>query len=44
MFALILDPCFKSLSVVENYVGRGNVIHLDVEYDARGHSSSNDGL
>jgi hypothetical protein len=44
MFALILDPCFKSLWVVENYLGRGNVIHLVVEYEARGYSPSNGGL
>jgi hypothetical protein len=44
MFALILDPCFKSLWVVENYVGHGNIIHLVVEYDVRGCSPSNDGL
>jgi hypothetical protein len=44
MFALILNQCFKSLWVVENYVGCGNVIHLVVEYDARGHSPFNDGI
>ncbi len=30
--------------VVEDYVGRGNVIHLVVEYDVRGHSPSNGGF
>jgi hypothetical protein len=33
MLALMLDPCYKSLWVVENYVGHGNVIHLAFEYD-----------
>jgi hypothetical protein len=44
MFALILDPYFKSLWVAKNYVGCGNVIHLVVEYDARGRSPSNGDL
>ncbi len=35
MFALMFDPCFKSLWVLKNYVGRGNVIHLVIEYDAK---------
>ncbi len=35
MFALMFDPHFKSLWVLENYVGRGNVIHLVIEYDAK---------
>jgi hypothetical protein len=35
MLALMLDPCFKTLQVVENYVGRENVIHLLVEYDVK---------
>ncbi len=35
MFALMFDPCFKSLRVLQNYVGRGNVIHLVIEYDAK---------
>ncbi len=30
----MLDPRFKSLRVVENYVGRGACIHLIAEYDA----------
>jgi hypothetical protein len=33
MLALMLDPRFKSLKVVENYVGCGACIHLVVEYD-----------
>ncbi len=35
MLALMLDPCFKSLWVVESFVGHGNVIHLVVEYDVK---------
>jgi hypothetical protein len=35
MFALVFDPCFKSLWVLENYVGMGNVICLVIEYDAK---------
>jgi hypothetical protein len=31
MFAFMLDPRFKSLKVVEKYVGRGTCIHLVVE-------------
>jgi hypothetical protein len=31
MFALVLDPRFKSLKVVENYVGREACILLVVE-------------
>jgi hypothetical protein len=34
MLAIILDPCFKSLKVVENYVGWGACICLACEYDA----------
>jgi hypothetical protein len=34
MVALMLDPRFKSLRVVENYVGRGACIRLVVIYDA----------
>jgi len=34
MLTLMLDPRFKSLRVVENYVGHGNCICLIVEYDA----------
>jgi hypothetical protein len=33
MVALMLDPQFKSLRVVENYVGCGACICFDVEYD-----------
>jgi hypothetical protein len=33
MFALMLDPRFKSLRVVENYVERGACICLAAEYD-----------
>jgi hypothetical protein len=29
----MLDPYFKSLQVVENYVGCKNVVHVVVEYD-----------
>jgi hypothetical protein len=35
MLALTFDPRFNSLWVLENYVGRGNVIHLVIEYDAK---------
>jgi hypothetical protein len=35
MLALMLDPCFKSLWVVENYVGHKNAIHLTIEYDMK---------
>jgi hypothetical protein len=28
MLAFMLDPYFKSLQVVQNFVGCGNVIHL----------------
>jgi hypothetical protein len=34
MLALMLDPRFKSLRVVENYVGCGTCIHLTPKYDA----------
>jgi hypothetical protein len=33
MLTLVLDPRFKSLKVVENYVGRGACIWLVTEYD-----------
>ncbi len=33
MFALMLDPYYKSLRAVENYVKHGNVICLVFEYD-----------
>jgi hypothetical protein len=32
MLTLMLDPCYKSLFVVENYVGHGNAIHLAFKY------------
>ncbi len=35
VLALMLDPCYKSLWVVENYVGCGNAIHLACEYDMK---------
>jgi hypothetical protein len=35
MLALMLDPHFKSLWVVENFVGHGNVIHLITKYDVK---------
>jgi len=34
MLALMFDPRFKSLRVVENYLGRGAYIYLIAEYDA----------
>jgi hypothetical protein len=33
MLVLMLDPRFRSLKVVENYVGRGACICLVAEYD-----------
>jgi len=33
MLALMLDPCYKCLWVVENYVRCGNVIQFASEYD-----------
>jgi len=35
MLAVMLDPCFKSLSVVESFVGCGNAICLAIEYDMK---------
>jgi len=35
MFAIMLDPWFKHLHVVENYVGQRNVIYLAFEYDVK---------
>ncbi len=35
MFALMFDPRFKFLQVLENYVGWGNVICLATKYDAK---------
>jgi hypothetical protein len=36
MFAIMFDPCFKFLQLVENYVEHGDwdCIHLAFEYDA----------
>ncbi len=34
MFTLMLDPRFKYLKVVENYVGHGACICLATKYDA----------
>jgi hypothetical protein len=31
----MFDPRYKSLQVVENYVGCGNAIHLAREYDMK---------
>jgi hypothetical protein len=39
MIPIMLDPCFKSLQVVENYVGHGKVIHLAFKYDAKNNDS-----
>ncbi len=35
MVAIMLDPHFKALCIVENLVGRGNVIQLAFEYDVK---------
>jgi len=35
MLALMLEPCFKSLRVVESFVGHGNVIRITIEYDVK---------
>lgn len=35
MFAIMLDPHFKSLQVVKNYEGRGETIRFASEYDAK---------
>ncbi len=35
MFAIMLDPCFKTLRIVKNYVGHGVVIHFVSKYDAK---------
>jgi hypothetical protein len=34
MMAIMLDPCFKSLCVVENLLECGNAIWLATKYDA----------
>jgi hypothetical protein len=35
MLTIMLDPCFKSLQVFQNYVGYWNVIRLVIEYDVK---------
>jgi hypothetical protein len=35
MLAIMLDPRFKSLQIVENFVGLGATIHLAFEYDTK---------
>jgi hypothetical protein len=35
MLALMLDPCFKSLWVVESFVGCSNAIRLATKYDMK---------
>jgi hypothetical protein len=35
MLAFMLDPCYRSLEVVENYVGCGNAFHVACEYDMK---------
>ncbi len=35
MLALMLDPCFTSLRVVESFVGCSNAIHLATKYDMK---------
>jgi hypothetical protein len=35
MLAQMLNPCFKSLRVVENYVRHKNAMHFIVEYDVK---------
>jgi hypothetical protein len=35
MLALLLDPHFKSLQVVESFVGCGNAICLAIEFDVK---------
>jgi hypothetical protein len=31
----MLDPCFKSLWIVQIYVGGGNAIHFAIRYDVK---------
>jgi hypothetical protein len=31
----MLDICFKSLWIVQTYVGRGNAIHFAIKYDVK---------
>ncbi len=35
ILAIMFDPRFKFLQILENYVGWGNVIHLDPKYGAK---------
>ncbi len=35
MLALLLDPCFKSLHVVESFARCGNAIFLAIEFDVK---------
>jgi hypothetical protein len=35
MMAIMLDPCFKTLHIVENLVGHENVILLTSKYDIK---------
>jgi hypothetical protein len=35
MMAIMLDPHFKSLSIVKDLLGHGNAIRLAIEYDAK---------
>jgi hypothetical protein len=35
MFALMLDPWFKSLDIFKTFVGSANVIHMVAEYDTK---------
>jgi hypothetical protein len=35
MFAIMLDPHFKSLQIMEKYVGCGETIYFISEYDVK---------
>ncbi len=35
MLALMVDSYFKSLRVVERFMGCGNAIHFTIEYDVK---------
>jgi hypothetical protein len=35
MMAIMFDPCFKALPIVESFVGHENVIQLTFEHDAK---------
>jgi len=35
MITIMLDPCFKVLHVVENFMGCGDVIELTFKYDIK---------